>query len=116
MKTPCVQDQGLHSRIPETGIRMTTFVEAYQRLGGDLAVLQDGFHIEPWQLHAAMTFYCANKEAFDAENERILEERRKNLAQFLEKNQDKKSWAELAGWWVGEETDEDINAVLEEMS
>jgi hypothetical protein len=118
MNTPYVQDNGLHSRVPETGIRMTTFVEAYHRLNGDLAQLQTGFHIEPWQLHAAMTFYCANKQAFDAEYERILEQRQRNLREMTPVNPEV-----VASWFASlplpereEASDEEMDALMEEMS
>ncbi len=115
MKTPCVRDEGLYSYVPDTGIRMTTFVEAYHRVGGDLDELQKDF-LEPAQFHAAMAFYCANKEIFDAEYQRIMEERRRNFEEFRERNKDKRGWAEFTEPIRGEETDEEVNAILEEMS
>jgi len=60
MKTLCIKDQGLQTRIPETHIPMTYFVEAYHRLDGDLEELRTGFLLEPWQLHTAMAIYCAS--------------------------------------------------------
>ena len=77
MKTAYIEDEGLESRVPETHLPMTFFVDAYHRMEGDLEVLQKGFYLEPWQLHAAMAFYCANKELFDAEQERLMERRRR---------------------------------------
>ena len=116
MNTPCVQDEGLHSQVPETGLRMTTFVESFYRVGGDLEVLREGLYLEPAQFHAAMAFYCANKDLFDAEYERIMEERQRNFAEFLEQNKHKRGWAALKGAWRGGETDEEVEAALERLS
>jgi hypothetical protein len=113
---PCVKDQGLYSQIPGSPVSIKTFVDAYHRLNGDLEVLRTGLSLEPWQLYATMAFYCANKELFDAEQERLMERRR----QFWEKaaaNEDaKKAWAEFSGALRGDETDEEANAALERMS
>jgi len=97
---------------------MTTFVEAYHRVGGDLDMLQNGFHLETWQLYAAMTFYCANKELFDAEHEHILEERQRNVREFAPVSQDLiKSLFENVPPSAGEEaTDEETDAAVERMS
>ena len=114
--SPHVKDEGLFSRIPDSAVSLKAFVEAYHRLGGDLEILRTGFYLEPWQLHAAMTYYCANKAVFDAENTRILEERQKNLAEFFEKHPSTGAWAEFKGALRGDETDEEVDAALEELS
>jgi hypothetical protein len=112
-----VQDEGLASRVPATHLPITFFVEAYHRLGGDLAQLQKGFSLEPWQLHAAMAFYCANKEMFDAENERFLESQRNIRQDRLISDEIKKEWTQTRRRGLGEEaTDEETDAALERMS
>ena len=116
MTTPCVQDEGLKSRIPDTYIPMTYFVEAYHRLDGELEVLRTGFHLEPWQLHTAMAFYCANKELFDAENERFLESKRQFWEKVAANTDARKAWDEIKGALRGDETDEEVDILLERMS
>jgi len=117
--TPCVQDQGLYSEIPDSGVYIKSFVEAYHRLGGDLEVLRTGFHLEPWQLYAAMAFYCANKELFDAEYERLLERRRNIPQSAFVSDEVKRAWSAslLAQSVEGKEaTDEEMDADLERLS
>ncbi len=113
---PCVEDAGLRSHIPDSPVRMTSFVEAYHRLHDDMEQLRTGFLLEHWQFHAAMAFYFANKQLFDAEYEHVKERQRKFWEEAAAKNGDRNAWAEISGQWPGEETDEEIRQMLEELS
>ena len=114
--TPCVQDDGLYSEIPDSGVRIKTFVEAYYRLGGDLEVLRNSFTLEPWHLYTAMAFYSANKDLFDAEYQRIIEWQQNIPASSFVSDEVKKEWAKIR-WAEGEEaTDEEMDADLERLS
>jgi len=115
-RQPCIKDEGLYSLIPDSPVRMTSFVEAYHRLRDDMEQLQTGFSLEHWQFHAAMAFYFANKELFDTEYERLMQWRREFWAEAAARNGDRNVWAEISGQWPGDETDEEINALLEELS
>lgn len=115
-RMPCVEDDGLQSRIPDSPVRMTSFVEAYHRLRDDMEQLRTGFLLEPWQFHAAMAFYFANKDLFDAEHERVKDWQRKFWEDAAARNGDRNGWAEISGMWPGEETDEEINEWLEKLS
>lgn len=115
--SPCVQDAGLYSHIPDSPVSIKSFVDAYHRLGGDLDVLRTGFSLEPWQLYAAMAFYCANKELFDAEQERLMERRRNPPPEAFLSDAAKKALIDFR--WIpdGEEaTDEEMDAALERLS
>lgn len=117
--TPCVQDAGLYSQIPDSAVSIKSFVSAYHRLGGDLEVLRTGFTLEPWQLYTAMAFYCANKELFDAEYERIVEWQQNIPASAFVSDEVKRAWSAsfLAQSVEGEEaTDEEMDADLERLS
>ncbi len=113
---PCVQDEGLSSEIPASSVSIKSFVSAYHRLGGDLEVLRTGFTLEPWQLYAAMAFYCANKEMFDAEYKTLRKRQEQLWAENAANEDARKAWAEIQGALRGDETDEEIDAQLEEMS
>ena len=116
MVSSCVEDAGLRSHIPDSPVRMTSFVEAYHRLRDDMEQFRTGFLLEPWQFHAAMTFYFANKDLFDAEYKRV-KERQCRFWEEAANNQDARlAWAELKGAWTGDETDEEIKQLLEELS
>ena len=111
--TPCVQDHGIYSQIPDSAVSMKSFVSAYHRLGGDLEVLQNAFTLEPWQLYAAMAFYCANKEMFDAETARFREQQRTLTGIPVNSSLNNGN----RGFPTGEEaTDEEMDAWLEELS
>ena len=119
MNTPCIQDEGLYSRVPDAGLRMTTFVEAYYQVSGNLEVLREGLHLELAQFYAAMAFYCANKELFDAEYERIVEWQQNIPASAFVSDEVKRAWSAsfLAQSVEGEEaTDEEMDADLERLS
>lgn len=114
--SPCVQDHGLYSEIPDSGVSIKTFAEAYDRLGGDLDVLQKGFYLESWQLYAAMAFYCANKEMFDAETARFRE-RQRNLSNYaMSPEQVRELLATFPPSTGREATDEEMDADLERLS
>lgn len=113
---PCVRDEGLSSRIPDSPVSIKSFVDTYFRLEGNLDILQTCFSLEPAQFHAAMAFYCANKELFDAEQARLDERRRKFWAEAAANEDAKRAWAEIRGALRGDETDEEIAAELERMS
>jgi len=95
--SPCVPDEGLVALIPDDALRMTTFVEAYHRFPDNAELLKTGFLLEDWQYHAALAYYYANKELFDAEYERVKERQRKFWEEAAAKNGDRNVWAEIAG-------------------
>lgn len=113
---PCISDQGLQTWIPDSAVLVLSFMQAYYRLDRKMNVLQEGFRIEAWQAHAALAYYFANQEMFDAELERLDAIKRKSLADATVSSPAENGWSQLYGALPDNESDEEIAAILERMS
>lgn len=123
---PCIPDERIEARIPGSPFSVLTLIEARNRLNADKdavrttpEALRDGLNLSLAQVYAALAYYHANQDAFDAELTRREEAGRQALAALFERHESehktKNGWAEI-GKWPGDESDEEIEVALERLS
>ena len=120
---PCIPDDGIEARIPESAFSVITLIEARNRINANPdapdstpEVLRDKLNLTLPQVYAALAYYHSNQAAFDAKLTRRRESARQALAALFAGQENRNGWAEIAGKWPGEETDEEIAAALERLS
>jgi DNA-binding transcriptional ArsR family regulator len=120
---PCIPDDGIDARIPGSPFAVLTLVEVINRLNANPdapdptpQVLSANMNLSLPQVYAALAYYHANQALFDAELVRRREETEKALAELSAKHKGRNGFAEIYGKWPGDETDEEIEAALEELS
>lgn len=119
---PCIPDDGIDARIPDSPFSVLTLIEARNRINGNPDapatpdVLRVGLNLSLAQVHAALAYYHANQAAFDAELVRRQEVTDKALAALFARDEDRAGWVEIVGKWPGDETDEEIEIALERLS
>jgi uncharacterized protein (DUF433 family) len=106
--------------LKEYPMHVTDVVEAQMRTGWTPEVLQERFKvISLAQVYAALAYYHAHKEELDTWIEQKWEERRRHYSQIQPLNPAPpgSNWLEqIRGQWPGDETDEEIEKALEELS
>ncbi len=120
---PCIPDDGIEARIPDSPFSVLTLIEARNRINKNPTapeatpdVLRDTLNLSLAQVYAALAYYHANQAAFDAELTRRREATQKALAVLFAGQEDRNGWTEIVGKWPGDEADEEIEAALERMS
>jgi len=120
---PCIADDGIEARIPDSPFSVLTLAEVIHRLNSNPNVpdptpeyLSQGMNLSLAQVYAALAYYHANQSLFDAELARQREESQKAFAELFAKYEGHNGFAEIVGKWPGDETDEEIEAALERMS
>jgi hypothetical protein len=120
---PCIPDEGVIARIPDSPFSVLTLVEVRNRLNSDPdapdptpEVLSKSMNLSLAQVYAGLAYYHANQSLFDAELERRQQATRQTLDELFARHASHNSWAEMRGAWPGDETDEEVNALLEELS
>ena len=113
-------DEDGTAMLKEYPMRVTDVVEAQQRTGWTPEVLQERFKvISLAQVYAAFAYYHAHKAELDAWIENKKAEQRRFLSELKPLNPapPDSSWLEqVRGQWPGDETDEEIERALEELS
>ena len=114
--SPCISDDGIEARIPDTSLSVLTLIEARNRLNSSAEELKAGFQISLAQVYAALAYYHANQGLFEAELTRQQQEREQSLQALFAQQANNNEWADIVGQWPGDETDEEINSALERLS
>ena len=114
-----IDDDGT-AMLTEYPMRVTDVVEAQMRTGWTPEVLQERFIvISLAQVYAALAYYHAHKAELDAWIEQKKAEQRRFLSELKPLNPAPpgSNWLEqIKGQWPGDETDEEIERALEELS
>ena len=120
---PCIPDDGIEARIPDSPFSVLTLIEVRNRLNANPnapdatpEVLSASMNLSLAQVYAALAYYHANQTLFDTELVRRREETEKALAELVAKQGDRKPWPELTGEAFQDETDEEIRDALERLS
>ncbi len=116
---PCIPDEGIAARIPDSPFSVLTLVEARNRLSANPdapdatpEVLSRSLNLSLAQIYADLAYYHANQTAFDAELTHRQQAAQQALAELFTRQEGQNRWAEVVGKWPSEETD----AALERLS
>jgi hypothetical protein len=120
---PCIPDDGIEARIPDSPFSVLTLIEVRNRLNANPnaldatpEVLSQSMNLSLAQVYAALAYYHTNQAAFDAELTRRQEAAQQALAELFARQEGRNGWAEIVGKWPGEEPDAEIEAALERLS
>jgi hypothetical protein len=122
--SPCIPDEGVDARIPDTPFSVLTIVEVRNRLKSSSESNQqvtalriaETLILSAAQVHAALAYYVANQSDFDAELSRREAASEAALEKLFAAHGDTNNFGRIVGTWPGDETDEAVEAALERLS
>ena len=121
--SPCIEDVGIRSRIPDSPFSVLSLLEARDRLDANPDApdptpdaLAQGLNLSLAQVYAALAYYHSNKKIFDAELMRKAQARQKFWEEHRARTAGQNVWAELYGALPDDDSDEEVLAALEQIS